>query len=50
MDFINKIIYNLTVVHPLHTLIVHFPVALISSALFFIARRSSNPVSRPSWI
>ena len=36
MDFINKIIYNLTVVHPLHTLIVHFPVALISSALFFI--------------
>lgn len=36
MDFINKIIYNLTVVHPLHTLIVHFPVALISAALFFI--------------
>lgn len=36
MDLINKIIYNLTQVHPLHTLIVHFPVALISAALFFM--------------
>ena len=36
MDIINKIIYNLTQVHPFHTLIVHFPVALITSALFFI--------------
>ena len=36
MDLINKIIYNLTQVHPLHTLIVHFPIALISSASFFM--------------
>ncbi len=36
MDLINRIIYNLLDVHPFHTLIVHFPIALISSALFFI--------------
>ncbi len=36
MDLINTILYNLTQVHPLHTLIVHFPVALISAALFFM--------------
>ena len=36
MDLINKIIYNLTQVHPLHTFFVHFPIALISAALFFI--------------
>lgn len=36
MDLIAKIFYNLTEVHPFHTLIVHFPVALIGAALFFI--------------
>src|SRR5689334_2181242 len=36
IEFINRVIYNLTQVHPLHTLIVHFPIALVSSALFFI--------------
>lgn len=36
MDFIARIIYDLTQVHPLHTLIVHFPIALVSAALFFI--------------
>ncbi len=36
MDFINRIIYDLTQVHPLHTLIVHFPIALTGAALFFI--------------
>lgn len=36
MDLIQRIIYNLTEVHPLHTMIVHFPIALTSAALFFI--------------
>lgn len=36
MDLINRIIHNLIDVHPLHTLIVHFPIALISSASFFM--------------
>ncbi len=36
MDFINRLIYNLTEVHPLHTLVVHFPIALTGAALFFI--------------
>jgi uncharacterized membrane protein len=36
MDLINRIIHALTEVHPLHTLIVHFPVALCGAALFFI--------------
>jgi uncharacterized membrane protein len=36
MDFINRVIYDLTQVHPLHTLIVHFPIALTSAALFFV--------------
>lgn len=36
MDLINKIIYNLTQVHPFHTMVVHFPIALTAAALFFI--------------
>jgi uncharacterized membrane protein len=36
MDFINRIIYNLTQVHPFHTMVVHFPIALTAAALFFI--------------
>ena len=36
MDFIAKIINDLLFVHPFHTLIVHFPIALTASALFFI--------------
>jgi uncharacterized membrane protein len=36
MEILLRIIYDLTHVHPPHTLIVHFPVALVSSALFFI--------------
>lgn len=36
MDIINRIIYNLTEVHPFHTLVVHFPIALTGAALFFI--------------
>ncbi len=36
MEFILRVIHDLTQVHPPHTLFVHFPIALISSALFFI--------------
>ncbi len=36
MTFISKIIHDLIFVHPIHTLIVHFPIALTGAALFFI--------------
>jgi uncharacterized membrane protein len=36
MAFINKVINDLLHVHPPHTLFVHFPIALISAALFFL--------------
>lgn len=36
MDFIGRVFYDLTQAHPIHTLIVHFPIALVSAALFFI--------------
>ncbi len=36
MKIVNLILYNLIEVHPLHSLIVHFPIALTSAALFFI--------------
>ncbi len=36
MDLIERIFYNLTQVHPFHTLLVHFPIALLGAALFFI--------------
>ncbi len=36
MEFINRILYNLFEVHPLHTMVVHFPIALTGAALFFV--------------
>ncbi len=36
MDVINRIITALTVTHPLHPMIVHFPIALTGAAAFFI--------------
>jgi len=36
MAFIQEIIHDILYVHPTHTLMVHFPVALTSSALFFM--------------
>ena len=36
MDFISKIIHALTVTHPLHPMLVHFPIALTGAAALFI--------------
>ncbi len=36
MDLILRIFHAITQVHPPHTLIVHFPIALTGAALFFI--------------
>ena len=36
MDIINRIIHAITVVHPIHPMVVHFPIALTGAALFFI--------------
>lgn len=36
MAFIQRVIHDLLFVHPIHTLVVHFPIALTGSALFFI--------------
>jgi uncharacterized membrane protein len=36
MDLLQRIIHALTQVHPPHTLVVHFPIALTGAALFFI--------------
>jgi uncharacterized membrane protein len=36
MAFIQRIINDLLNVHPPHTLLVHFPIALLSAAFFFI--------------
>jgi uncharacterized membrane protein len=36
MDFISRLIHDLTQVHPPHPMVVHFPIALTSAALFFI--------------
>jgi len=36
MDWINSIIHAITEVHPLHPMIVHFPIGLTGAALFFI--------------
>jgi len=36
MDLINRIVHALTQVHPLHPMIVHFPIALSGAAFLFI--------------
>ncbi len=36
MDLIQRIVHALTLLHPPHTLFVHFPIALTGAALFFI--------------
>lgn len=36
MDLINRVIHALTQVHPLHPMVVHFPIALSGAAFLFI--------------
>ena len=36
MDFIERLIYALTQLHPTHPMIVHFPIALTGAAFLFI--------------
>ncbi len=36
MEFFNRLIYVLTEVHPLHPMLVHFPIGLTGAAAFFI--------------
>lgn len=36
MGFFQRLFYDLTQVHPIHTMVVHFPIALTGAALFFI--------------
>jgi len=36
MDLINRIIHAITQTHPIHPMVVHFPIALTGAALFFI--------------
>lgn len=36
MSFIERVIHALTAVHPLHPMLVHFPIALTGAAAFFI--------------
>jgi len=36
MDLINRIIHTLTEVHPLHPMLVHFPIALTGAGALFI--------------
>jgi len=36
MEFINRVIYALTELHPIHPMFVHFPIALTGAAFLFI--------------
>ena len=46
MDFINRLIHALTELHPIHPMLVHFPIALTGAAFLFILlaywRKSSS--------
>ena len=52
MDLIANIVHALTVTHPLHTLMVHFPIALTAVAALFIVLalwRRSEPLENAAF-
>jgi uncharacterized membrane protein len=52
MELIQRIIHALTQLHPLHVMLVHFPIALTSSAFFFILValiRKSDTFEKVAW-
>lgn len=36
MEFVNRVIHAVTVLHPMHVMAVHFPIALTTAALLFV--------------
>lgn len=52
MEFIDRIIHALTVTHPIHPMIVHFPIALSGTAALFIllsAWKKSKPLEQAAF-
>ncbi|MBN1303728.1 MAG: hypothetical protein JXA13_04770 [Anaerolineales bacterium] len=46
MDFFERLIYALTETHPLHAMVVHFPIALTGAAAFFILLSLARKTNR----
>jgi uncharacterized membrane protein len=52
MEFINRLIHTLTEVHPLHPMLVHFPIALTGAGALFIiiaAWRKNNAMEQAAF-
>ncbi|MEW6405024.1 MAG: DUF2231 domain-containing protein [Chloroflexota bacterium] len=52
MEFINRLIHTLTEVHPLHPMLVHFPIALTGAGALFIliaAWRKNNTMEQAAF-
>lgn len=52
MDFINRLIHAVTVLHPTHPMFVHFPIALTGAAFLFIllaSWRKSVPLEQAAF-
>ena len=52
MEFINRVIHALTVLHPTHPMFVHFPIALSGAAFLFIllaAWRNSSTLEQAAF-
>ena len=54
MDLIERILHALIYIHPLHPMLVHFPIALTGAAFLFVLLAwgfsRSDPGSRPKWL